>query len=80
MARFCDDIVVLSNGEVFMQGSTEQVFARSRELAEVGLNVPEISRVCDMLRKQGVPMDEGIFTVEQAEKCLLRLLGQEAVR
>ena len=80
MARFCDDIVVLSRGEVMMQGSAEQVFARSGELAEVGLNVPEISRVCDELRRRGVPMDEGIFTVEQAEKCLARLFGQEVAR
>ena len=80
MARFCDDIVVLSRGEVMMQGSAEQVFARSGELAEVGLNVPEISRVCEELRRRGVPMDEGIFTVEQAEKCLARLFGQEVAR
>ena len=80
MARFCDDIVVLSRGEVFMQGSAEQVFTRSRELAEVGLNVPEISRVCEMLRARGIPMDEEIFTVEQAEKCLLGLFGREAVK
>jgi energy-coupling factor transport system ATP-binding protein len=80
MARFCDDIVVLSRGEVMMQGSAEQVFARSGELAEVGLNIPEISRVCEELRRRGVPMDEGIFTVEQAEKCLARLFGQEVAR
>jgi energy-coupling factor transport system ATP-binding protein len=80
MARFCDDIVVLSRGEVMMQGGAEQVFARSGELAEVGLNVPEISRVCEELRRRGIPMDEGIFTVEQAEKCLARLFGQEVAR
>ncbi|MBE6620044.1 MAG: energy-coupling factor transporter ATPase [Ruminococcaceae bacterium] len=77
MARYCDDIVVLSRGRCIMQGTTPEVFARSEELSSVGLNVPEISRVCSMLRARGVPMDEGIFTVEQAEACLCRLLAAD---
>ena len=76
MARFCDDIVVLAGGKLVMQGSAPEVFARSEELLEVGLNIPEISRVCMMLRERGIPVDEGIFTVEQAEECLLRLVRE----
>ena len=74
MARFCDDIVVLAHGKLVMQGSAEQVFSRSHELADVGLSIPEISRVCAMLRERGVPVDEGIFTVRDAERCLRCLL------
>ena len=76
MARFCDDIVVLAHGRLVMQGSGREVFSRAEELAAVGLNIPEISRMCLMLRERGVPMDEGIFTVEHAEQCLLRLFSQ----
>ncbi|MBR5797808.1 MAG: energy-coupling factor transporter ATPase [Clostridia bacterium] len=75
MARFCDDIIVLAHGKLVMQGRGHEVFARSQELADVGLNIPEISRLCLALRERGVPMDDGIFTVEQAEGCLLRLLA-----
>ena len=76
MARFCDDIVVLAHGKLIMQGSGHEVFSRSEELAAVGLNIPEISRMCTMLRERGIPMDEGIFTVDAAEECLLRLLKE----
>ncbi|MBO5898352.1 MAG: energy-coupling factor transporter ATPase [Clostridia bacterium] len=75
MARFCDDIVVLARGELVMQGKTDEVFAHADRLAQVGLNIPEISRVCAMLRARGIPMDEGIFTVDAAARCLERLLG-----
>jgi ABC-type glutathione transport system ATPase component len=74
MARFCDDIVVLAHGKLVMQGRGHEVFSRSAELAEVGLNIPEISRLCMMLRERGIPVDDGIFTVEHAEECLRRLL------
>ena len=77
MARFCDDIVVLAHGRLVMQGRGPEVFSRAEELAAVGLNIPEISRMCLMLRDRGIPVDDGIFTVEQAEACLLRLLNEK---
>jgi energy-coupling factor transport system ATP-binding protein len=77
MARFCDDIVVLAHGRLVMQGRGHEVFSRAEELAAVGLNIPEISRMCLALRERGIPMDDGIFTVEAAEECLLRLLNEQ---
>jgi energy-coupling factor transport system ATP-binding protein len=78
MARFCDDIVVLAHGNLIMQGRGYEVFSRAEELAAVGLNIPEISRMCMLLRERGIPMDDGIFTVEAAEQCLLRLLNEQS--
>jgi energy-coupling factor transport system ATP-binding protein len=60
-----------------MQGRGHEVFSRAEELAAVGLNIPEISRMCLALRERGIPMDDGIFTVEAAEECLLRLLNEQ---
>ena len=59
-----------------MQGKASEVFARAKELVAVGLNIPEISRMCLMLRERGIEVDEGVFTVEQAEECLLRLWNE----
>lgn len=80
MARFCDDIVVLADGKVAMKGRGTDVFSRAEELARIGLNIPEISRMCIMLRDRGVPMDYGIFTVEDALACLSHLLDKNALR
>ena len=66
---------MLAHGKLVMQGRGHEVFARSQELSDVGLNIPEISRLCLSLRERGIPVDDGIFTVEQAEQCLLRLLA-----
>ena len=77
MARFCDDVVVLSDGEVFMKGSCKEVFAHADKLSGVGLNVPEISRLCAVLRDRGIPIEQGIFTVEDALDSLSRLLASK---
>ena len=77
MARFCDDVVVLSEGKLMMTGSTGEVFSRSRELSAVGLNIPEISLLCHELQDAGVAVPDGIFTVEDAFEHLYALLRRE---
>jgi energy-coupling factor transport system ATP-binding protein len=77
MARFCDDVIVMAHAHLLMQGSCSEVFSRADELAAVGLDIPEISSVCRMLRERGVPVPPGIYTVEDAVRCLADLLGQK---
>jgi energy-coupling factor transport system ATP-binding protein len=77
MARFCDDIIVMEHAHVMMQGASSEVFARAEQLSAVGLDIPEISAMCRMLRERGVPVDDGIYTVEAATRCLSALLGEE---
>jgi len=74
MARFCDDMIVMAHSRVLMQGTAREVFSRADELCRVGLDVPEISTLCAMLRERGVPVDEGVYTVEDAFSAVSRLL------
>ena len=37
MATYCDDIIVMAHGKVYLSGSRDAVFARSKELGEVGM-------------------------------------------
>ena len=66
MARICDDLIVMAKGEIFMQGDKQTVFADPDKLSEIGLDVPQISRLMNMLKARGVDIDPGIYTVEQA--------------
>jgi energy-coupling factor transport system ATP-binding protein len=74
MARFCDDMIVMAHAKVMMQGSAKEVFSRADELCQVGLDVPEITTLCAMLRERGIPLEEGIYTVEDALAAVSRLL------
>lgn len=74
MARWCDNVVVMSQAGVIMHGTRDEVFARSSELADVGLNIPQITRLMMLLSKAGIDVDEKIYTVDEAEKVLLKKL------
>ena len=79
IARNVDRIVVLSDGHVLMDGAPRQVFARAHELEQVGLDVPQVTKVAAALRQRGLPIDPAVYTVEALERQLLELKGGAAV-
>ena len=74
IARVADHVLVLSDGEVKMQGTPSDVFARADELEAVGLSVPSVTKIVDRLRRAGVDIPASVYTVEQAMALLLPLL------
>ena len=77
MAQYCDNLVALNRSEVFMQGTVEEVFSRSRELSEVGLAIPAIARIAIELQKRGVPLSGSLYTVEGVREAYLRALSEK---
>ena len=79
IARNVDRIAVLSDGHVFMEGTPRQVFTRADELEQVGLDIPQVTKVALILRQRGLPVDTAVYTVEALRDALLRLKGGDAV-
>ncbi len=75
MARFCDDVIVMSGSHVAMCGNRNEIFSRADELEAIGLDVPEITKLMMLLKERGFDVPCGIYTVEDAEKYLLGIYG-----
>ena len=75
IARNVDRIVVLSDSHVFMEGTPRQVCTRADELEQVGLDIPQVTKVALTLRRRGLPVDTAVYTVEALRDALLRLKG-----
>ncbi len=74
IAKLSERVVVLNEGSLLIDGSLKEVFSKSRILEETGLSVPEITRVCRMLKEKGLPIDDGILTVGDAVSILKEIL------
>ncbi|MDR1464656.1 MAG: energy-coupling factor transporter ATPase [Oscillospiraceae bacterium] len=81
VARFADRVLVLNQGEAAMLGTVPEVFSRAEELTAMGLNVPSVTRIFLELRRRGLPVSAGIYSVEQgvAELLRLRALRKEGI-
>ena len=66
MAKICDNLVVMYDGNVFMTGDRSRIFSSADKLTDIGLDVPQITRLMNILEARGLPVDKGIYTVEGA--------------
>lgn len=73
MAKWCDNIVVMSDTKIVMSGECDTVFARGEELAQIGLNIPQITRLLMILKKEGLNINDKLYTVDAAEKAIAEL-------
>ena len=64
-ARYCERLIVFDHGTIRMDGTPEQVFGRTEELMEIGLNVPKAAEIAAALRKRGIQLEGSVFTHEQ---------------
>lgn len=77
IARNVDRIVVMSHAHKLMDGTPEEVFSRAEELLQVGLDVPQVTKVAMDLQKRGLLRDSSVYTIEELARRLLTLKGGE---
>ena len=74
-----DRILVLRGSHVYMDGTPRQVFRRASDLEEVGLDVPQATKIALALRRMGLNIDTAVYTVDELEQALLSLRGEAGV-
>ena len=73
VAESADKVLVMNKGKVEYFASVDEVFSNAEHLVEIGLNVPEITKVLLALKKQGYDVRTDIYSVNEAKAELLRL-------
>ena len=71
VARYCDELIVMSAARVLMCGTPDKVFSQPEILVKNGLDIPQIARLNMLLRERGVDLGDGIYTVEGAFERIL---------
>lgn len=60
-----DKVFVMDGGKVAMQGTPREIFSQVEKLKELRLDVPKVTLLAHELRKEGVPLPEGILTIKE---------------
>lgn len=79
VAESADKVLVMNRGKVEYFASVDEVFSNAEHLVEIGLNVPEITKVFLALKKQGYDVRTDIYSVNEAKAELLRLFKERGV-
>ena len=74
VAEYVDRIIVMNDGYIAMDGTPHDIFTRGEDLVEMGLDVPDVTRLLMRLKADGVNVRTDIFTLEEAETELKKLI------
>lgn len=74
VARLTDRLLVMNGSRLAMDGTPMQVFACAQELLDMGLDIPELTRLFLRLQQMGLPVNQ-VYTMDQAVAELKRLKG-----
>ena len=74
VARLTDRLLVMNGSHLAMDGTPAEVFTRAEELVEMGLNIPQVTRVFLELKRLGLDV-EPVYTIDQAVKVLKAIKG-----
>ena len=72
VARLTDRLLVLNGSHLALDGTPREVFAHAQELLDMGLDIPDVTRVFMELQKLGVDVPS-VYTTEQAVAALRNL-------
>ena len=72
VAKTADKVLVLNHSHVAMFGTVSEVYSRTDELEEMGLTVPQITKIFRALHDRGFDVSPSVFTVSQGADELMR--------
>ena len=75
IVKYADKVLVMNRGKLFCYEDTDIVFSYSRELSQVGLGIPQISRLSHILAENNMNIGDDIYTIERAKERLLEILN-----
>ncbi len=78
IAELSSRVIVMHNGEIVLDGSPKEVFAREQKLHQLALDLPQITEIMHRLKDRGLKVETDLFSLEKAsEEILNRLRGCE---
>ena len=66
VAKLVNRIIIMKDGHIHLDKKTKEAFSDVDDLKKVGLNVPQITELMDVLRKKGHNFSKNILTVDEA--------------
>ena len=75
-ARMADRILVMNRGRLVLNGTVDEIFRASDQLAEMGLSIPGPTRLINDLRRLGMDLSQNVYTAEAAAEEIAAWLGR----
>jgi len=69
----CDFAHVMYQGQIVLDGTPREIFSDVERIRPYRLDAPPMARLAEQLRAQGMPLKDGILTVDEMAEEVARL-------
>ena len=70
-----DRVVVIDGGEIVLDNVPKKIFSQVKTLKNLGLDVPQVTELCWLLRNEGIDLPDDVITEDECVERLSELLG-----
>ncbi len=74
VARLVNKLVVMHKGEIIYNDKIKEVFKHYDNLQKIGLDIPTVTKLMIELQNKGWPVRSDIFTIDEAQAELLKVI------
>ena len=68
---YADNVFVMSEGRVVMQGTPREIFSQEESLNALRLELPAVTKLATKLKRAGMPVPDGILTAKELADALM---------
>lgn len=76
VANYAQRLLVMYGGRVMLDGSPREIFKHRVELEEIGLSVPQVTKVMQGLKEKGISVKENVISLDEAKIEILRAYNE----
>ncbi len=80
IAKIADRLIVMQGGKVEIQGKPKDVFSHTQRLEDIGLGVPQITKLMHRLNKRHKDIRDDVITVQEAKDVILSVLQSRDIK
>lgn len=73
-AAQADRVIVMDDGRILMQDIPSKVFSQVEKLNKVGLDVPQVTQLCYLLKQSGINISTEIISEDECVDALMSLI------
>lgn len=75
LAEYAGRVLAMNGGELYLNGTPQEVFSQEEKLVAAGLDLPEAAKLAGQLRERGMDIPQGTIRYHEILDCLTGKLG-----
>ncbi|MBR5779044.1 MAG: energy-coupling factor transporter ATPase [Clostridia bacterium] len=75
IAKYADEILVMKDGDIYMQGGVEEIFMQAEKLFDARLDLPQITKLFIELKKRELVKNTDVYSVGYAKKEIEKIIN-----